>query len=118
MQYAVPTHICESYELQPVIEPRGNRLLVELIGPPRSESGLILQMPAFGIKTSQDQRGHRGRVLAVGPGKKTRKGVLVPPSVAPGDIVWFGEFDFKRWTENGITHMLISEMDVCGVEEA
>lgn len=101
-----------------MIQPTSNRLLVELIDCGPSLSGLFIPSPAFGIKTSQDQRGHRGRVLAVGPGKRTRKGILLEPQVQVGDIVWFGEFDFKRWTENGVTTMMISEMDVCGIEEA
>jgi chaperonin GroES len=101
-----------------VIQPTSNRVLVELIDPPPTAAGLVLPMPAYGIRSSQEQRGHRGRVVAVGPGKRTRKGVLLKPTVKPGDVVRFGEFDFKRFRpENGVVRMLISEMDICGVEE-
>lgn len=30
------------------------------------------------------------RVLGVGPGRRTKKGILVPPEVAPGDCVLTG----------------------------
>jgi len=101
-----------------MIQPTSNRVLVELIDPPTTAAGLILGQPSFGIKPSQEQRGHRGRVLAVGPGKRTRKGVLLELQVKTGDLVRFGEFDYKRFTENGVSTMLISEMDIVGVEEA
>jgi chaperonin GroES len=103
-----------------VLKPTSNRLLVELIDPPPTAAGLILPRPAYGIRDSQGQRGHRGRVVAVGPGKRTKKGAVIPVEVRPGDVVIFGEFDFKRWrdVDKEATFMLISEMDVCGVEEA
>jgi len=101
-----------------MIQPRSNRVLVELIEPPPTASGLVLGMPGYGIHNSQEQRGHRGRVLAVGPGKRTKKGVLLEPQVSPGDLVRFGEFDYKRWRENDAPCMLISEMDILGIEEA
>jgi chaperonin GroES len=100
-----------------VIQPTSNRVLVELVEPPPTAAGLILGMPAFGIKSSQEQRGHRGRVLAVGPGKRTRKGALLAPQVKIGDLVRFGEFDYKRVRQNGAPCMLISEMDILGIEE-
>lgn len=47
-----------------------------------------------------------GQVIAVGPGRKTRKGVIVPVSVKPGDFLYYsdschvsvknGEFDVIR----------------------
>jgi len=35
---------------------------------------------------------HEGKVLAVGPGRRTMNGALVPLDVAPGDIVALPEF--------------------------
>jgi chaperonin GroES len=102
-----------------MIQPTSNRVLVELLDPPPTAAGLLIPQPAYGINDSQAQRGHRARVVAVGPGKRTRKGILLKPQVRPGDVVIFGEFEFKRWRdpEKRVTTMLISEMDICGVEE-
>jgi chaperonin GroES len=78
-----------------------------------SSSGLILQART-GIGTSQEQLGRTGTVLAVGPGKTTRKGVTLPLVVQPGDKVLLGEWLYPQ--ADGL--LVAQEADVCGVLEA
>jgi len=76
-------------------------------------SGLIRQART-GIGTSQEQLGRTGTVIAVGPGKTTRKGVTLPLVVQPGDKVLLGEWEFPE--TDGF--LVAQEADVCSVIEA
>lgn len=62
----------------------------------------------------------RGTVLAVGPGKRDKKGRLKPLDTKVGETVHFGDgnFDFyPRFYEGNECLRIIQEADVCFVEE-
>lgn len=65
------------------IEPLGDRVLVETIKDTKTEGGVIIP------DIISEGRPERARVLAVGPGRRTDKGELVPMPVAVGDVVIF-----------------------------
>lgn len=56
---------------------------------------------------------HRGRVLRVGPGKRTSDGTLRPTQVKVGDMVRYQSAD----VDSG-THVLIQEADILFVERS
>ena len=70
------------------------------------------------IVDSQDQFGRRGVVIAVGEGKRDRKGKVHPLTVEPGDIVYFGEFINTEIDLPEGKHFVIQEADITGVEIA
>jgi len=70
------------------------------------------------IVDSQDQFGRRGTVVAVGPGKRDKKGNVHPLSVKEGDIVYFGEFINTEIDLPEGKHFVIQEADITGVENA
>lgn len=59
----------------------GNHVLLEPLPKPTASTGGIL------LAMAQNDDRKQWRVVAVGPGRKTKKGVLVAPEVAPGDRV-------------------------------
>ncbi len=64
----------------------------------------------------------RGEVVAVGPGKRDKKGNLKPLDAKPGDIVAFGDgrFDFypsHQDTPEGTVYRLIQQADIAFIEE-
>lgn len=62
----------------------------------------------------------RGEVLAVGPGKRDKKGRIVPLDTKPGNIIHFGNgnFDFyPKYYEGNECLRLIQEADVAYIEE-
>lgn len=59
----------------------GNRIHLRPLPQATRSAGGILYAEAF----RDDQK--QFEVLAVGPGRKTKKGVLIPPEVKPGDRV-------------------------------
>jgi co-chaperonin GroES (HSP10) len=67
---------------------------------------------------SREQLGRTGTVVAVGPGKVSRKGVQIVPELAAGDRILFGEFEYPEWPGVGTERLLVlSWQDVCGVIE-
>ncbi len=54
---------------------------------------------------------HRGRVLRVGPGKRTGDGTCLPLDVRAGDIVRYQSADVDNQT-----HILIEEADILFIE--
>jgi chaperonin GroES len=62
-------------------KPIGNKVLLEpVLAATHSDGGILLLEKYQGQQT-------RFKVLAVGPGKLNKKGVLIPPDVEPGDFV-------------------------------
>jgi co-chaperonin GroES (HSP10) len=65
-----------------------------------------------------DGKWRRGRVLAVGPGKRDKHGVHKPWGACVGDVVQFSDVltypEFDTGTERVL---LIQEADICGVED-
>lgn len=59
-----------------------------------------------------------GTVLAVGPGKMTESGQLLPMSVKPGDRVLFAKYGPTEVTQNNQTFVILHESEVLAVEES
>lgn len=68
------------------------------------------------------ERHARGRVVAVGPGKKDKKGRICRLDTRVGDIVHFGDGGktldtmFPTYIENNVLYRVIQEQDVCYIE--
>lgn len=102
-----------------MLKPLGNRILVELDESLPNQAGIYLTPDVSKWREAQDQIGNRGKIVAIGPGKRHPKtGAFMPMSVEVGQVVRFSELEFHRHTEGGKDYALISEMDVTGVEEA
>jgi chaperonin GroES len=76
-----------------------------------STSGLLIKA-RNGIQTSQEQLGRTGTVMAVGPGKLSKKGIPHPPELSVGDKVLLGEWEYPE-LEPGL--LVASWQDVCAV---
>lgn len=81
------------------LRPISNRIVVQPIGPETElKSGIILP-------DNPRQKPRKGKVLAIGPGKITSKGIMKVEDVVEGDIVLFApyagnDFEFDS-VENG-----------------
>ena len=58
-----------------------------------------------------------GEVLAVGPGARNEKGVLVPLDVKKGDRILFGKWSGSEVKIDGQDVLIMGESDVMGVLE-
>jgi chaperonin GroES len=73
--------------MKPKLKPLHDYILVEPIKQEEVTKGGIV-IP----ETAREERPIRGRVIAVGPGKRNEKGELIPPSVKEGQIVIFKKY--------------------------
>jgi len=78
----------------------------------------ILIAPRDGkIIDSQSQFGRTGTVVAVGPGRRDKKGKIEPLPVIEGDRIMWGEFIHPTVDDNGDTYFVIRDMDITAVLE-
>lgn len=85
----------------------GDRILVRIRqGKTEASGGIQLLTP---VEKPQD-----GIVLAVGPGRITEHGALIPVTVKPGDIVNFGQHAGQKVKFNGEDLLMLREPDLFG----
>lgn len=65
----------------------------------------------------------QGVIEAVGPGKKNKKGQIIPLNVKPGDFITYGclerGYDFyPKYEESGVIYRILQEADIAFVADA
>jgi chaperonin GroES len=93
------------------VRPLQDRLLVRRIEEATVSRGGII------IPDSAKERPLTGSVIAVGAGKRTEDGTLVPLDVKAGDKVLFGKYAGAEIKVDGIEHLILREDEVLGVVE-
>ncbi|MCX6713018.1 MAG: co-chaperone GroES [Candidatus Vogelbacteria bacterium] len=94
------------------IKPLGDRVLVEpLAKEEKTKSGIIIP------DTTSGERPEQGTVIAVGPGKMTDDGVLLPLSVKKGQKVIFAKYGPDEIKIDGKEYLIIKEENILGVIE-
>ena len=93
------------------IMPLGDRVLVK---PEQSEdektpSGLIIP------DTARKEKPERGEVIAVGPGKRSDEGELIPVSVKVGDTVVFSKYGYDEIMIEDEEYYMIAESNILAV---
>jgi len=95
-----------------MIKPLRNRVVVErLEADEKTASGLI-------IPDSAQEKPQKGRVVAVGPGSRDKKGEHVPMALAKGDLILFGKYGGTDVTLDGNEYLILTEDDILGVIES
>jgi chaperonin GroES len=92
-----------------MMKPLHNRILVERVNPEeKTASGII-------IPDTAKERTQEGKVIAVGPGNKDRKGNLIPMDVKKGDRILFAKFGGSEVKIDGKEYLIMKEDDVMGI---
>jgi len=93
------------------IRPLHDRVIVERVEEEtRTAGGLI-------IPDSAKEKPQQGKVIAVGKGKITEDGKVLPLDVKVGDRVLFGKYAGSEVKIDGKEYMMMREDDVLGVIE-
>jgi len=93
------------------IRPLHDRIIVErLEEETTTASGLI-------IPDTAKEKPQQGKVVAVGNGKKTEDGKVLPLDVKTGDIVLFGKYAGTEVKVEGKEYLMMREDDVMGIVE-
>lgn len=96
------------------IKPLGDRVLVEPLAADeakKSKSGIIIP------ETVSKERGERGTVLSVGPGKRDENGKLVPVAVKKGDKIIFAKYGPDEIKVDDKEYFIISESNILAIYE-
>ena len=93
------------------LRPLHDRVLVRRLEEDERTAGGII------IPDTAKEKPTQGEVLAVGPGARDEKGVLVPLEVEVGDRVIFNKWSGTEVTIDGQELAIMKESDIMGVLE-
>ncbi|MFZ2299501.1 MAG: co-chaperone GroES [Aquabacterium sp.] len=91
------------------LRPLHDRLIVKRKEPELKTAGGIV------IPDSAGEKPEQGVVVAIGPGRRTDQGQLVPLIVQPGDTVLFGKYTGQTVKLDGEELLVIREEDVLAI---
>jgi chaperonin GroES len=94
------------------IKPLADHILIEPIKEEeKTKAGILLP------ETAEKERPEQGRVIAVGPGKKTDEGKVIPVSVKPGQKVLFTKYGPNEIKVNNKEYLIAKEEDILAIVE-
>jgi chaperonin GroES len=91
------------------IRPLHDRVIVRRLEEERKSAGGIV------IPDNAAEKPDQGEVIAVGPGKKTEDGKILPVDVKVGDRVLFGKYSGTTVKIEGDELLVMREEDIMGV---
>jgi chaperonin GroES len=87
----------------------GDRLLVERLEAEERTAGGIL------LPDTAKEKPIQGKVVAVGEGRRTEEGKLIPMQVKKGDKILFGKYSGSEVKLDGDEYLIMKEDDVLGI---
>ena len=93
------------------IRPLQDRVIVKRLEEEEKTKGGII------IPDTAKEKPQEGKVIAVGKGKVTEDGKLIPLDVKVGDKILFGKYSGTEIKIDGEEHLIMREEDILGVIE-
>lgn len=93
------------------VRPLHDRILIRRIEEKETVKGGII------IPDTAKEKPQEGEVIAVGNGKKTEEGKLIPLDVKAGDRILFGKYSGTEIKVDGEELLIVREDEVLGVLE-
>jgi len=94
------------------IKPLSDHILIEPIKEEeKTKTGILLP------ETAEKERPEQGRVIAVGPGKKTKDGKYISLEVKPGQKVLFTKYGPNEIKVNNKEYLIAKEEDILAIIE-
>ncbi len=93
------------------LRPMQDRIIVKRLEEEQKTAGGIL------IPDTAKEKPQKGEIVAVGKGKKTEDGKVVPLDVKAGDKVLFGKYAGTEIKLDGQEYLIMREDDILGVIE-
>lgn len=92
------------------IKPLSDHLLIETIKEDeKTKSGILLP------ETAEKEKPEQGRVIAVGPGRKTSSGKVIPLEVRTGDKVLFTKYGPNEIKVEDKEYLVAKEEDILAI---
>ena len=93
------------------VRPLHDRILIKRIEEKETVKGGII------IPDSAKEKPQEGEVIAVGHGKKTEEGKVIPLDVKAGDRILFGKYSGTEIKIEDQEYLILREEDVLGIVE-
>ena len=94
------------------IKPLSDHVVIEpLKQEEKTKSGILLP------ETAEKEKPEQGKVIAVGPGKKTDEGKVVPLEVKEGDVVLFTKYGPNEVKIDDKEYLIAREEDILAIIE-
>ena len=94
------------------IKPLGDHILIEPIKEEeKTKAGIFLP------ETANKEKSEEGKVIAIGQGRTTPEGKIIPMQIKPGDKVLFTKYGPNEIKVNGKEYLIASEGDILAVIE-
>jgi chaperonin GroES len=93
------------------IRPLQDRVIVRRLEEEEKTKGGII------IPDTAKEKPQEGKVIAVGKGKVTEDGKVIPLDVKPGDKILFGKYSGTEIKIEGEEHLIMREEDILGIIE-
>jgi chaperonin GroES len=93
------------------IRPLQDRVIVKRLEEEEKTKGGII------IPDTAKEKPQEGKVIAVGKGKVTEDGKVIPLDVKVGDKILFGKYSGTEIKIGGEEHLIMREEDILGVIE-
>ena len=90
------------------IVPSGGRILVQPAEKDEERGGLV-------VPETAKEKPHQGQVVAVGRGRRSDDGRLIPPDVNIGDKVLYGRYAGTEVKVDDVDYLILDQDDVLGV---
>ncbi len=102
-------------ELSRTIKPLGDRVLVQPLSDEEREKttklGIVIP------DTVEKEKSERGKIIAVGPGKMTDEGKIIPMGVKKGQVVIFSKYGPDEIKVGDKEYYIIKEDNILAVLE-
>jgi len=94
------------------IKPLSDHILIEPVKEEeKTKAGIFLP------ETANKEKSEEGKVVAIGPGKKTDDGKIIMMSVKPGDKVLFTKYGPNEIKVDGKEYLIATESDILAIIE-
>ena len=94
------------------IHPLSNHILIEPIKEEeKTKTGILLP------ETAEKEKPEQGKVIAVGPGRKTPSGKIIPLDVKKGDLVLFKKYGPDEVKIGDKEYLIAKEEDILAIIE-
>jgi len=93
------------------VKPLGDRVIVKPLEEKEVKKGNII------IPDTAKEKPQQGEVIAVGKGKTTEDGKLIPMEVKVGDKVLYGKYSGTEIKIDGQEYLILHQDDILGIIE-
>ena len=94
------------------IIPLSDHILVEpLKEEEKTKAGILLP------ETAAKERPEQGKVVAVGPGRKTNAGKIIPTDIKVGDKILFTKYSPNEIKVDGKEYLILKQEDILAIVE-